>query len=119
MLVPPLLTLSIRGIMPKMSRESGVASNHLVTAMRVLLTLSWVPVCLVAVYALLVGITFGFNLWNPREPMVTVVWLAIVTSPAWFYGLLVWSDRSARRTVALFAIVATALVAGAGHYITH
>lgn len=80
-------------------------------AVRVLLTLALLPIGLIAAYALLVGVTFGFNLFNPREPLVTVVWLTIVTSPGWFYALLVWSERSRGRSLALFTMVAAATVA--------
>ena len=87
--------------------------------MRLLLTLLFVPVCLVAAYALFVGITFGFNLWNPKHPVVTIVWLGIVASPVWFYGLLVWSAKSERRIIIFFGLTCAALLAGIAHYVTH
>lgn len=102
-----------------MSSESKLPSAHLFGAMRLLLTLLFVPVCLVALYALIVGVTFGFNLWNPEDPIVTIVWLVIVASPAWFYGLLVWSERSERRTVVFFGLTSAALLTGIAHYVTH
>lgn len=102
-----------------MSIQGRLRLQHLFLAMQVLLTLLLVPVCLVALYALYVGITFGFNLWNPQEPAVTLVWLGMVTSPAWFYALLVWSEKSRQRVMVFFGVAAAALLAGIAHALTH
>lgn len=67
-------------------------------AIRFLLELTIIPISLIAAYALIVGITFGFNLWRIEAPLVTVAWLIIVASPAWFYFLLKWSQASFTRT---------------------
>lgn len=67
-------------------------------AIRFLLELTIIPISLIAAYALFVGITFGFNLWRIDAPLVTLAWLIIVASPAWFYFLLKWSQASATRT---------------------
>ncbi len=74
---------------------------------------------MVAAYALLVGLTFGFNLWNPRDPVVTIVWLLIVAAPLWFYGLLYWSRNSRPKTTALFTVALVAIAAGIGDFVVH
>ena len=87
--------------------------------MRGPLEILMIPISLIAFYALFVGLTFGFNLWNPNSPLVTIVWLGIVTSPAWFYGLLYWSKGSPPRTAALFTFTLGANIFGVGHFLTH
>ena len=81
-------------------------------ALRVSLTFLLVPISVIALLALYVGLTFGFNLWNPASPLVTVVCLAVVSSPVWFYGLMIWSERSGRRSLLLCASIMAALSAG-------
>ncbi|BBB07899.1 hypothetical protein [Sphingopyxis sp. EG6] len=75
-------------------------------SLRFLLELAFIPISLIAAYALFVGVTFGFNLWRSEAPLVTVVWLMIVASPLWFYLLLKWSQTSTTRTAFLAAGVA-------------
>lgn len=75
-------------------------------SLRFLLELAIIPISLIAAYALFVGVTFAFNLWRSEAPLVTVVWLMIVTSPLWFYLLLKWSQTSTTRTAFLAAGVA-------------
>lgn len=81
-------------------------------SLRFLLELAIIPISLVAAYALFVGVTFGFNLWRAEAPLVTVVWLMIVTSPLWFYLLLKWSQTSANRT----ALLAIGAAISAGYF---
>lgn len=61
-----------------------------------------IPIGLIAAYVLFVSVTFG----NPDAVSTGkgLAWLLIVSSPAWFYGLLVWSKGSQPRTAALFAL---------------
>lgn len=75
-------------------------------AIRLMLELAIIPIGLVSLYALFVGLTFGFNLWRSDAPLVTIGWLAIVLAPLWFYGLLKWSENSNRRTVTVALLVA-------------
>ena len=75
-------------------------------AIRFLLELAIIPISLIAAYALFVGVTFGFNLWRPDAPLVTVIWLMIVTAPLWFYFLLKWSQTSTTKTAFVAAGVA-------------
>jgi len=75
-------------------------------ATRFLLELTIIPISLIAAYALFVGMTFGFNLWRLDAPLVTLLWLMIVASPAWFYFLLKWSQRSTLRTAVVAVGVA-------------
>jgi ABC-type dipeptide/oligopeptide/nickel transport system permease component len=97
-----------------MEAGRSTSGTGLFVALRVSLTLLLVPISLIALLALYVGLTFGFNLWNPATPLVTMVWLAVVSSPAWFYGLLIWSERSGRRSLLLCAISIAALSTGLG-----
>ena len=69
--------------------------NRLVRRVASVADASACSISLIALLALYVGLTFGFNLWNPATPLVTMVWLAVVSSPAWFYGLLIWSNGQA------------------------
>ncbi len=87
--------------------------------MRLFVQLLMIPISLAALYALLVGLRFGFNLWNPDDPVVTIVWLAIVLSPVWFYGLLYWSKGSRQRTTVLFAVSLGAIILGVGGFLAH
>ena len=87
--------------------------------MRTVLEILLIPISLIALYALFVGLTFGFNLWNPNAPLVTAIWLGIVTSPAWFYGLLRWSKGSRPRTAILFAASIGAILLGTAYFLTH
>jgi hypothetical protein len=87
--------------------------------MRGLLQILMLPISLIALYALFVGVAFGSNLWNPNAPLVTVIWLLIVASPLWFYGLLYWSKDSRRKTTALFTVTLVSIAVGVGHFLTH
>ena len=87
--------------------------------MRGVLQILMLPISLIALYALFVGVTFGFNLWNPNSPLVTVIWLLIVASPVWFYGLLYWSKDSRRKTTALFTVGVVSIAIGVGHFLAH
>ncbi|EIZ78466.1 hypothetical protein WSK_2910 [Novosphingobium sp. Rr 2-17] len=73
---------------------------------RLMLELAIIPIGLVSLFALFVGLTFGFNLWRLDMPLVTVGWLAVVLAPVWFYALLKWSENSSGRTVAVALLVA-------------
>jgi len=77
------------------------------------------PILFTALFALLEGLFFGFNLWRTDRPLVTMVWLLIVASPVCFYGLLLWSKGSPRRTVAAFSITWAAIVTGVGEFLIH
>lgn len=83
----------------------GQSRHSMFVVTRIVLTLLLLPICLIALVALYVGVTFGFNLFNPHEPLVTFAWLAVATSPGWYYALLVWSERSRRSSFALLGIV--------------
>lgn len=79
------------------------------TAVRFLLEIAIIPVALVSFYALFVGLTFGFRLWRLDAPLVTILWLIVVLAPAWFYGLLKWSQYSRLKTLVVFGGVAAIL----------
>lgn len=59
---------------------------------------------LLAIDALLVGLTFGFALWDIANPLPTVMWLGILAAP-----ILIAIGLGRRETP---AILAAALVAG-------
>lgn len=96
----------------------GQARYSIFVVTRVLLTLLLPLIGLIALAALYVGVTFGFNLFNLRDPLVTVVWLIVVSSPGWFYALLVWSERSRARSFALLGVVAPLAVAALAIFVS-
>ena len=72
----------------------------------------WLLLALSVPYALMMmatGIFFG--LWNASDPILTIVWIFVVTSPIWLTLLLVYSRRNPGRS----SVVAIAgwLIAGA------
>lgn len=60
------------------------------------------PIGFIAAYFLFVTVAFGN--WSAVDIWGAVAWLLIVSSPDWFYGLLVWSRGSQPRTAALFVL---------------
>jgi hypothetical protein len=55
--------------------------SSITVALRTGLWLLFVPSGLFAIYMLFVGLTFGFALWNPTNPLPTLLWFGVLTAP--------------------------------------
>lgn len=67
------------------------------------LVLLAVPASVLALAMLIVGLTFGANLWRPDRPYAIIIWLALVFFPA-FIAFALASKGSPRRFYILSAI---------------
>jgi len=68
------------------------------------LVLLSVPAALVAFGYLVVGLTFGFNLWRVDRPFAIAMWFAVLLFPAF----LVATIRSSERPRRFWALTAAA-----------
>lgn len=67
---------------------------------RVARTLLWTLLALSVPYALLMSATgIFFGLWNAPNPLLTIVWGLIVTSPIWLTLLIVLSRGSPLKSI--------------------
>lgn len=66
---------------------------------RIARTSIWILLALSVPYALMMIATgIFFALWNAANPLLTLVWVLIVTSPIWLTLMLVYSRRNPRRS---------------------
>lgn len=66
------------------SAGTCLTSKREFTVVKAMAALGWIAVILfsiIAAYALFVGLTFGFALWNPANPKPTLLWLGVVCAP--------------------------------------
>jgi hypothetical protein len=88
------------------------SSNVIRTSLEWSLCLLLIPAALISLDTLVVGVTFGFNLWRPDRPFAITLWFAGVLFPAFVAWALVRSLKAqslattARLTLVTWAFVA-------------
>ena len=80
-----------------------MSSDQVARAVRVSLWVFLVPASLIAADYLIVGLTFGSNLWKMSDLRPTLLWLAVVGLPLFLIVGLRQTRRSSRASLYLFA----------------
>ena len=74
--------------------------SNVAAVLRVALWLLLVPSGVFAIYLLFVGLTFGFSLWNPANPLPTLLWLGVLMAPV----LIAFTLRERQMSSAMLAV---------------
>lgn len=86
----------------------GVVQHGITQALKAILWLLFVPSLLFALYMLLVGLTFGFALWDTSNPTPTPLWLGVLAAPV-LLGVAGKKGRNSPVVVALAILAVFAL----------